>query len=100
MNKESLANQLVCMLDVNSMPGDQFIAEFKRLIESFFIAGAQRIDLIGKVMDLDNEIGGYNYDIPLLEETQDAITNLSQSEGICFVFKATDSQLLGKSIHV
>lgn len=86
MNKESLANQLVCMLDVNSMPGDQFIAEFKRLIESFFIAGAQRIDLIGKVMDIDNAIGGHNYDIPVLEETQDTIRNLGQTEGIWFFF--------------
>ena len=68
LNKETLAEELVCLLDVAALPQD--VASFKRLIESFFIAGAARIDLIGEVMDLDNEIGGYNFDIPLLEETE------------------------------
>lgn len=74
------------MLDVASRPQD--MAGFKRLIESFFIAGAARIDLIGKVMDLDNEIGGYNFDIPLLEETEKTIRDIGRPGGKeCFPFR-------------
>ena len=79
MNKESLAAQLVCMLEVRSRPQD--VAGLKQYIESFFIAGSARIDLIGKVMDLDNDIGGYNFDIPLLEETQQCITDIGNAGG-------------------
>jgi len=79
MNKETFAAELVCLLDVASRPQD--IADFKAHIESFFIVGSARIDLIGKVMDLDNEIGGYNFDIPLLEKTQKSIADVSKSEG-------------------
>ncbi|KAJ7328563.1 hypothetical protein OS493_024480 [Desmophyllum pertusum] len=43
-------------------------AKFEEQVERFFIAGAARIDLIAKVIDLDNAIGGYNFDIPNLEE--------------------------------
>ena len=50
-------------------------------MESFFIAGTARIDLIGKVMDLDNEIGGYSFDIPILRETQKAITDIGKAKG-------------------
>lgn len=67
------------MLDVAALPQD--VASFKRLIESFFIAGAARIDLIGEVMDLDNEIGGYNFDIPLLEETEKTINDIGRPGG-------------------
>ena len=67
------------MLDVAALPQD--VAGFKRLIESFFIAGAARIDLIGEVMDLDNEIGGYNFDIPLLEETEKTIRDIGRAGG-------------------
>ena len=64
----------------------QDVAGFKRLIESFFIAGAARIDLIGEVMDLDNEIGGYNFDIPLLEETEKTIRDIGRPGGKeCFL---------------
>ena len=49
-------------------------------MESFFTVGASCIDLIGKVMDLDNEIGGYNFDISLLEDTEEAITQLGRAE--------------------
>ena len=47
----------------------------------FFITGTARIDLIAKVMDLDNDIGGYNFDIPLLEKTQKAITEVGKATG-------------------
>ena len=79
MNKETFAHELVCLLDVASRPQD--IAEFKAEIEIFFIAGAARIDLIGKVMDLDNDIGGYIFDIPLLEETENAIAEADEQPG-------------------
>ncbi|XP_078344954.1 uncharacterized protein LOC144630471 [Oculina patagonica] len=74
MNKEKLATELECMLDDASKPSES--GEFQQVIESFFTAGAARIDLIGKIMDLDNDIGGYNFDIPLLEETQQAIADI------------------------
>ena len=64
----------------------QDVAGFKRLIESFFIAGAARIDLIGEVMDLDNEIGGYNFDIPLLEETEKTIRDIGRPGGEEYIF--------------
>ena len=72
------------MLDVAALPKD--VAGFKRLIESFFIAGAARIDLIGEVMDLDNEIGGYNFDIPLLEETEKTIRDIGRPGGEEYIF--------------
>jgi len=84
MNKETFAAELVCLLDVASRPQD--IADFKAHIESFFIVGSARIDLIGKVMDLDNEIGGYNFDIPLLEKTQKSIADVSKSEGMKVIY--------------
>ena len=70
---------MVCLLEEGTRPRD--VALFKQMMESFFTVGASRIDLIGKVMDLDNEIGGYNFDIPLLENTEEAITNVGQAEG-------------------
>ena len=48
MNKEGLAEDLVCMLDERSLPRNK--ARLQELIERFFIAGAARIDLIAKVM--------------------------------------------------
>ena len=79
MNKERFTSELVCLLDVASTPRD--IADFKAEVESFFIAGAARIDLIGKVMDLDNDLGGYLFDIPLLEETENAIAEAGEEQG-------------------
>ena len=70
---------MVCLLEEASRPRDVVI--FEQMMESFFTLGASRIDLIGKVMDLDNEIGGYNFDIPLLEDTEEAITQLGRAEG-------------------
>ncbi|XP_028517529.1 uncharacterized protein LOC110247684, partial [Exaiptasia diaphana] len=67
MNKEGLTADLVCLLEERLPPNA--VAKFKEQLERFFIAGAARIDLIAKVIDLDNEIGGYNFDIPNLEET-------------------------------
>ena len=72
MNKEGLAADLVCLLDEK---------KFQEQIERFFIAGAARIDLIAKVIDLDNEIGGHNFDIPNLEETANEIESLGNSGG-------------------
>ena len=70
---------MVCLLEEATRPRDVVI--FEQMMESFFTVGASRIDLIGKVMDLDNEIGGYNFDIPLLEDTEEAITQLGRAEG-------------------
>ena len=51
-------------------------------MESFFIVGAYRIDMIAKCMDLDNDIGGYNMDISLLNNTVNAIAGAKNSPGI------------------
>lgn len=79
MNKEKLTAELVCLLETASRPQD--VAKFKSLIEEYFITGSARIDLIGKIMDLDNEMGGYIFDIPLLEKTQKAIADVNKSPG-------------------
>ena len=80
INKEGLAAQLVCFLDVRTR--EQDAARIKKLIEQFFINAASRIDFIGKIIDLDNEMGGHNFDIPLLEETQQSLTSVNHPEGI------------------
>ena len=80
MNKETFAAELVCLLDVASLQSK--VAVIKAEIESFFIAGSARIDLIAKVMDLDNDIGGYDFDIPVLIDTEKAITDIGKSPGI------------------
>ena len=79
MNKEGLAADLVCMLDERSLPRDK--AKFEAQIAGFFIAGAARIDLIAKVINLDNDIGGYNFDIINLKETSNNIQSLSEIGG-------------------
>ena len=79
MNKEGLAADLVCMLDERSLPRNK--ARLQELIERFFIAGAARIDLIAKVIDLDNDIGGYKFDIANLQETANEIENIGKSRG-------------------
>ena len=79
MQKESLASELVCLLDFASSESN--VAPLKQQLESYFIAWAARIDLIGKITDLDNEIGGYNFDIPLLEETATTIKDLGNPSG-------------------
>lgn len=73
MNKEGLAADLVCMIEERSLPRN--VAKFKEQIKRFFIAGAARIDLIARVIDLDNNIGGYNFNIPKLEETANDLEN-------------------------
>ena len=80
MNKETIAEELVCLLDVASRPQD--VATLKADIGSFFIVASVRIDLIAKVMDLDNDIGTYNFDIPLLDKTQREIKTITQSPGM------------------
>ena len=79
MNKETFTKELVCLLEKAARPTD--VAEFEQHVESFFIAGAARIDLIAETMDLDNDIGGYNFDIPLLDQTETAIKNASETKG-------------------
>ncbi|KAJ7321737.1 hypothetical protein OS493_034357 [Desmophyllum pertusum] len=79
MNKEGLAADLVCLLEVQSRPQDK--AELQKLMEHYFVSGAARIDLIAKVMDLDNDLGGLIFDIPLLEETEEALTTLTEPTG-------------------
>lgn len=78
MNKEQLTKDFVCLLE-ETLPQDK--AEFIAEVESFFIAAANRIDLIAKVLDLDNDIGGYQFDIPLLEETENAIADVGKGIG-------------------
>jgi len=80
MNKETIAEELVCLLDVASRPQD--VAGLKAKIASFFIVASVRIDLIAKIMDLDNDIGTYNFDIPLLDKTRREIKSIAQSPGM------------------
>ena len=82
-NSQGFAADMVCLTEA-TLPRD--VAWFQQTLESFFTVGATRIDLIGKVMDLDNEIGGHNFDIPLLEETEQAIT-VVEGTGIIILFK-------------
>ncbi|KAL9982801.1 hypothetical protein ACROYT_G004906 [Oculina patagonica] len=77
MNKEGLAADLVCMLEERSLPHNK--AELEAQIERFFIAGSARIDLIAKVIDLDNDIGGFNFDIRNLNDTANDIQKLIDS---------------------
>lgn len=91
MNKEKFASELVCLLDDNSLPQD--VSEFKQLVESFFISGAARIDLIAEIMNLDNDIGGYNFDIPLLDQTEQAIKEATTTKGNCVTFFINHHQL-------
>ncbi len=79
MNKEGLAADLVCMFEERLLPHKK--AQLEEEIQRFFVAGGARIDLIAKVIDLDNEIGGHNFDIPNLEETSNAIQSLSETGG-------------------
>ncbi|KXJ15149.1 hypothetical protein AC249_AIPGENE11276 [Exaiptasia diaphana] len=81
MNKEGLTADLVCLLTGRLPEHHSGLAEFNEQIERFFIAGSARIDLIAKVIDLDNDIGGHNFNIPNLEETASKIENLRNSEG-------------------
>ena len=81
IHKESLAAQLICFLDVRSREQGR-VAQLKQFIEQYFITAASRVNLISEIIDLDNAMGGYNYDIPLLEETQQSLMSINQPEGI------------------
>ena len=81
MNKERLVTDLVCLLDERSKPRNR--ARFQEQMERFFIAGAARINLIAKVMDLDNEIGGHKFDISNLEETANETESNSSGKDLC-----------------
>lgn len=78
MNKEGLSADLACLLEQRSLTVDK--AKYQEHIEQFFIAGAARIDLIAKVIDLDNDIGGYIFDINNLRETSKEISSLANSD--------------------
>ena len=79
INKEGFAADLVCLLEEGT---PRNVAQLKAEIESYFVLGAARIDMIAKVMDLDNSIGGHSFDIPLLHQTEMAIAEFSQPEGM------------------
>ena len=79
MNKVELRKELLCLMEVASLPTGP--AALDAEIESFFVSGAARIDLIGKCMDLDNEMGGYFFDVPLLSDTENAIKEVGESDG-------------------
>ena len=79
MKKEGLSADLVCLLQ-GRLPETK-TAKFTEQIERFFIAGSARIDLIAKVVDLDNDIGGLNFNIPNLEETASKLQSISNMIG-------------------
>ena len=79
MNKEEFAADLVCLLEEGT---PRNVARLKAEIESYFVLGAALINMIAKVMDLDNSIGGHNFDVPLLHQTERAIAEFSQPEGM------------------
>ena len=54
INKEEFAADLVCLLEEGT---PRNVAQLKAEIESYFVLGAARIDMIAKVMELDNSIG-------------------------------------------
>ncbi len=78
MNKEGLAKDLVCLLD---LANDVQQAKLKEKIENFFIAASTRIDAIAKIMDLDNDIGTFNFDIENLAETENQLRSLGEAPG-------------------
>ena len=73
MNKETFAKELVCLVAVSNT------RNLELEIEKYFIAGTARIDLIAKVMDLDNDIGGLTFDIRILNNAENAIKAASTS---------------------
>ncbi|KAL9964361.1 hypothetical protein ACROYT_G027992 [Oculina patagonica] len=77
MKQEGLAAGLVCLLEERALPRDK--APLEELIANFFIAGSARIDLIAKIIDIDNDIGTFNFDINNLEETANAIESIGNS---------------------
>ena len=85
INNEGLLADLVCLLDVDLPP--HVTATFKSEIEKFFIDGGTRIDLIAQVMELDNNIGTYNYDIANLKGTQKQIQAVNKAKGKNSVLK-------------
>ncbi len=78
MNKEGLAKDLVCLLE---LANDVQQAKLNQMIENFFIAASTRIDLIAKVLDLDNDIGTFNFDIENLAETENQLSSLGEASG-------------------
>ena len=80
ISKEKLAADLVCLLEEAARPRD--VASLKAEIESYFIVAGTRIDMIGKVVEIDNNIGTNNFDIPLLEKTENGIIEAGKSTGI------------------
>ena len=79
MNRAGLAADLVCMFEARLSATKK--AKIQEHIKRFFIAGAARIDLIARVIDLDVKIGGYDYDISNLEQTSTELESLSNIGG-------------------
>lgn len=73
MNKETFAKELVCLVAVSNT------RNLELEIEKYFTAGTARIDLLAKVMDLDNDIGGLKFDITILNDAENAIKTASTS---------------------
>ncbi len=89
MKQEGLAAGLVCMLEERALPRDK--APLEELIANFFIAGSARIDLIAKIIDIDNDIGTFNFDINNLEDTANAMESLGNSPGKRVNYTVTDN---------
>lgn len=73
MNKEGFVVDFVCMLEERVFFWDK--VKLEELIENFFIVGVVRIDLIVKIMILDNDMGILNFDIDNLEDIVNVIEN-------------------------
>ena len=79
MNRAGLAADLVCMFEGRLSATKK--AKIQEQIKRFFIAGAERINLIARVMDLDVDIAGYDYDISNLQQTSNELESLSNIGG-------------------
>lgn len=73
MNNEGFVVDFVCMLEERVFFWDK--VKLEELIENFFIVGVVRIDLIVKIMILDNDMGILNFDIDNLEDIVNVIEN-------------------------
>lgn len=75
MNKEQFVVDFVCFLEEVIFLWD--VVRLKVEIELYFVLGVVCIDMIVKVMDFDNVIGGYNFDILFFDQIEKVIVELS-----------------------
>ena len=87
MNQAGLTADMICMFE--GRLESHLTAKFEELMERYFIAGAARIDLIAKVIDLDNAIGGYNFDLLNLQETINELESLRTIGGKIMIINLT-----------